>query len=119
MATWSCTLATHGDAGVHAVKSGGYPADDTKADNHGNLIVHAGDAKADAGVHAVIEGTLDRRPERRHADGRVDNRWSDNHRERRSLERRYTDGHWSDEHRPTVQYDPSRKTGEVKIQEDG
>ena len=23
MATWSCTLATHGDAGVHAVKSGG------------------------------------------------------------------------------------------------
>ena len=53
MATWSCTLATHGDAGVHAVKSGGYPADDTKADNHGNLIVHAGDAHGDTGVHAV------------------------------------------------------------------
>ena len=39
------------------MKSGGYPADDTKADDHGNLIVHAGDAKADAGVHAKSRKT--------------------------------------------------------------
>ena len=38
------------------MKSGGYPADDTKADDHGNLDVHAGDAHGDTGVHAVKSG---------------------------------------------------------------